>query len=242
MKKIIRTIMIAKFVPSIVFCEVISKYNKGVDGVRAQIYYQDDKEVAREILGNHNEIIKVIGKIPDGIVRIYGNDTKVFWLFNKKGPLFEENSFKNSKREGICKQYHKNGKIRREIHYKNGKEEGIEKTYYENGILNKEATFKNGKIVGVKNIYYENGKLEHEYNFKEGKPEGIAKKYYPSGKLWSEEIYKNGRRNGLLKVYYENGNLGAEVICRNSYAINIKKYDEKGKLVKEYKNIHSIIK
>ena len=60
----------------------------------------------------------------------------------------------------------------------------------------------------VRKEYYENGALKAEITFKKDKAEGPAKEYYESGKLKNSGTYKKGE------------------------LINVKRYNEQGKLIK----------
>jgi antitoxin component YwqK of YwqJK toxin-antitoxin module len=194
MKKIIFSLLIL-LIPAILFAEVVRKTIKAPDGKLVAVYYSNGKEIAREILDKDGNIIKRIGKIPDGIVKEY----------HKNGKLRREDNYKDGKLDGICKTYHENGKLWIEWNYKDGKlMNAICKIYYENGKLWVEWNYKDGKRNGISKEYYKNGKLKNEWNYKDGKLNGITKVYYKNGKLWSEANFKNGKVINI-RTYGPNG-------------------------------------
>lgn len=206
--------------PSIVFSEVTRKIIKNPDGTTHIVFYSEGKEIAKEILDKDNNVIKTIGKIPDGIVNEYADNGKIKY----------KRYFKNGELEGVNKEYYESGKLKAEWNYKNGNLEGTSKEYYESGKLKFIKNFKNDKLEGTGNAYYESGKLKLETNYKNGKPEDTTKIYYENGNLKSELNFKNGNLQGLSKEYYENGNLNFTITYENGQKIKMEEYEPDGKL------------
>ena len=93
------------------------------------------------------------------------------------------------------------------------------------------AQVQNSPLSGVQKNYYPNGQLAFVQNMSEGKINGEVKDYYPSGRVKGQVTYVNNLEQGLLKEYYENGQIKEEVSYIDGQIMNLKKYNEKGKLV-----------
>lgn len=65
---------------------------------------------------------------------------------------------------------------------------------------------------------------------KKNKLEGTFKEYYENGKLWIVAKFKDGKPYGIVKTYYRNGELEYLDTYENSKKINMKAYDNEGKL------------
>ena len=220
-------LMLIVLIPTFLFAETVRKNIKLPDGKTDAVgFYVDGKEVATEIFGKDGKVVKITGKIPDGIVKegYYGN-----------GNLIGEWNYKDDKREGIHKTYYENGNLASEFNYKDGKLEGISKVYYENGKLQIEWNYKDGKLEGISKDYYENGKLYAEWNYKDDKREGICKVYSENGNLIGERNYKDDKLEGISKIYSENGKLQIEWNYKDGKLEGIcKVYYENGKLQIEW--------
>lgn len=125
----------------------------------------------------------------------------------------------NSKKEGICHEYHSNGKLKIESNWKGGLQHGRLKSYYLNGKLEEDSFFSNGKLHGLAKIYYDNGRLQSLTWFRDGFKIGVQKIYYPTGKVAGvyEWIYAELSDNKLhnfvntKKEYDERGRLTAQL-------------------------------
>ena len=148
----------------------------------------------------------------------------------ESGELRWEANFKESKQEGLSKEYYRSGPLRWEVNYKEGKQEGLSKEYYRSGGLKSEINYMNGQREGLSKTYYVSGELRWEVNYKEGKQEGLSKEYYRSGGLRSESNYKDGQREGLSKTYYESGEILFIATYKKGQQIDIKSYNKLGKL------------
>jgi len=133
----------------IVSAEVTRKRTVNQEGAVEYIYYSNGKEVARQTVDDNGNIVKIIGKIPDGTVKEY----------YKSGKLKGEGIFRDGKIEGIARQYYENGKLKTEWNFKNGALEGISKRYYESGGIRYIDTYKNGERIDRK-AYDEEGKVK----------------------------------------------------------------------------------
>lgn len=201
MKKIVIIFLMMVLLSSVIFAEVtrkvVAEYPDG--STKEIIYYDDGKEIAKEIFDKKGNIKKV-GKIPNGIVKEYYESWE----------LESQTNFKEGKREGIREVYYESGKLESETNFKEDKREGIRKVYYESGKLQQETNYKNDKLEGLHFQYYENGKIKEETNFKNDKQEGIYKGCYESGRLKDEANFKNDKLE-WGKSYYESGELEHEI-------------------------------
>ena len=151
MRKELCLLVIFLLSTAIVYAEVTRKHTVNKEGFVEYVYYSEGKEVARQTLDESGNIIKTIGKIPDGVVKEY----------YKGGNLKGEGIFKDGKIEGIARQYYESGKLKAEWNFKNGTLDGITKKYYESGGIRYEDTYKNGQKMDRK-AYDEQGKLKQK--------------------------------------------------------------------------------
>ena len=89
-------------------------------------------------------------------------------VYNDKGQLEQEVSWKDDIQDGITKFYNNNGHLEIEETIKDGKRNGILKWFHKNGKISREGHFKNNKENGVFKYYDENGKLEKVIIFQDG--------------------------------------------------------------------------
>ena len=179
--------------------EITVKAIKNPDKTITRVFYSKGKEISRQIQDRNGDVIKTVGKIPDGAVKEY----------YESGKLMEEADYKNGKREGISKWYYENGLLKGERNYKDGKLDGIIKWYYSTGSLGTEFNYKSGKLEGLTKLYWENGNIKAEHNYKDGKRDGVNKQYYESGELRFIYLFKNGQRISR-KTYNRSGKLLSE--------------------------------
>ena len=194
------------------------------------VYKVDNQEVAREKLNKDGTVLKVIGTIPDGIVKEY----------YKSGAVYKEFIYKNGKPEGQCKTYYANKKLNREDTYINGKINGLTKLYDEKGFLKAEINYKDDVQDGITKIY-KNGKLRSELDYKMGKM--ISKKTYSDkGGIISDEGFKDDTLDGICRYYYKSGKIKAEIVYKRSRLITIKYYFDGGKDFFEEEFLHGRIR
>lgn len=125
--------------------------------------------------------------------------------------ITEEGNYKDSKKEGVWKEYYKNGNLKSEITYVNNKPDGYAKLYYESGKLSEEGIWKGTKWVGSYKYYHENGKPKYEFAYTDdGKRTGKQKYYHENGKIAIEGEWKEGKEAGLIKEYFPDGSLKSE--------------------------------
>ena len=229
MKNIKWTILIAVAVlllvsPSInadfASAEITRKSISNPDGTIEYVFYSEGKEISKQILDEDKNVVKAIGKIPDGAVKEYYENGKLKAKWN----------YKNGNLDGLCKIYFENGELMFKNNYKNGKRDGITKTYYRGLRLRYKYEYKDGKLEGVVKKYYRNGKLAFEWNYKDDKREGTAKSYFKNGLLKAVWNYKSDQLDGTIRIYYKNGEMRYIDTYRNGQRINRKAYDRKGKL------------
>lgn len=148
MKKVTGLLLVILLNAVFVSAEVTMKQMINPDGTQGFIYYSEGKEIAKQIVDDSGNIVKTIGKIPDGTVKEY----------YKSGKLKGEGNFKDGKLEGTVKQYYESGKLKADWNFKNGTLEGISKRYYESGGIRYIDNYKNGQKINRKS-YDEQGKL-----------------------------------------------------------------------------------
>ena len=112
-------------------------------------YYVNDKEVYQETLDKNLDIEKHSGTMPDGIVKEFFENGKVYF----------ECEFKNGLRNGICKIYFENGKVSIEKFYKDGMLEGKARVFHPTGRLYKELSYVDDIQDGKEVKYYPDGKV-----------------------------------------------------------------------------------
>lgn len=193
-KSALLLMLLLVLVSSFVFGDITRKTVQNQDGTQERIFYSGTKEVAREFEDQDGVTTKVVGTIPDGLVKETFMD----------GAIREEAYYKNGKKDGVTKLYNQKGVLRGEFNFKNGKQEGLSKTYHTTGTLFKEIMFKNGKLEGINREYAKDGKVLFEANFKDDSQDGITTIYHPDGgktvsvydkgKLVSEKHYDTGEK------------------------------------------------
>jgi antitoxin component YwqK of YwqJK toxin-antitoxin module len=186
MKKILYlTILIAAALSVVSFAEVTSKITRQYTIINPEIitYYEGDKVVAVKTLTESGEVKTLTGHIPNGQVRRY----------YPNGKLFVESYYKNDKLDGSSKAYFSTGTLEASVSYKNGKLNGPAKEYYETGKVRRSDNFVNGQMEGLTKIYNDNGTVRSEINYLHGAPDGICRFYDRNGKLVREEHYINGK-------------------------------------------------
>ncbi len=220
LKILIFCVLLVLSITATVYGEVTITEKVAPAGTKELVFSSKRKAVAKQIVDDFGNIIKISGKIPDGIVKQYYESSNLMFEFN----------YKDGKREDISRKYYENGNLLAEINFKNNKKDGIEKIYYENGKLKSEMNYKNGELEGMSKEYYESGNFRSERKYKKNRLHGVKKLYYENGKLRGKWKYKNGKRDGKTIRYYENG----EIRYINTYTkgelIKRKEYDERGNL------------
>ena len=184
-------------IPALVFAEVTTKTKWNADGTLTRNFYNSKgKEIGEQIIAKDGSLIKTTGEIPEGIVKEYlGN-----------GKLWTEWNYKKGKLEGISKEYFLSGALLEKINYKDSKREGISKKYYESGKILAERNYKDGKLEGVSKMYFESGKLFAEMNYRNDKLDGDSIMRHENGELRSVETFKDGKTINI-KAYDAEGKL-----------------------------------
>ena len=112
-------------------------------------YYIDGKEVYSETLDKNLDIEKHSGTMPDGTVKEFFENGKVYF----------ECEFKNGQRNGMCKIYFDNGKVNIEKYYENGMLQGKARVFHPTGRLYKEFSYVDDIQDGKQVKYYPDGKV-----------------------------------------------------------------------------------
>ena len=84
-----------------------------------------------------------------------------YWYEN--GQLWEQEFYRNGKREGECKIWYESGQLRIQSFWRDGKREGECKEWYENGHLGVQLFYRDGKVEGEHKFWYENGQLSLQF-------------------------------------------------------------------------------
>ena len=225
-----------------------------------RIFYDDGKEVARQILNKQGEVVKESGKPYSGQAKeFYSNGSLKKEAYFEKGlPQGKVNIYDQNGRLIAVEKYEKglrNGQTilynfvhnvlsEEKIDYKNGLIEGKHQIFSLNGKLFLTEEYKADKLSGTREMFFENGKTSSRENYKEGKLEGTRQIYYENGQLLYEESYTNGYLEGQRQGYYEDGSLylqenyhkglleGKRIIFHRNGQINVKENYKEGKLVK----------
>lgn len=225
-----------------------------------RIFYDNGKEVARQVLNQQGSVVKESGKP-------YTGQAKEFY---SNGSLKKEAYFEKGLPQGKVNIYDQNGRLISIEHYEKGLKNGQTVLYnfvhnvlseeilnYKNGLIHGkhqifglngklvfEEEYKDDKLNGTKEIFFENGKTSSRENYKENQLEGSRQLYYENGQLLYEETYVNGKLEGQRKGYYEDGSLylkesyhnglleGQRVVFHKNGQIDISQIYKEGKLVK----------
>ncbi len=243
------------------------KDNKTVDtgktfsrSVFERVFYDNDKEVARQILNQHGAVVKQSGKVYSGLAK----------EFYSNGSLKKEAYFENGLPQGKVNIYDQNGRIiaieqyekglkngqtvlynfiqnvlaEEKLDYKNGMINGKHQLFGPNGKLILVEEYKNDKLNGTREIFFQNGKPSSKENYKDDVLEGTRQMYYESGQVLYEESYIGGKLQGKRKGYYPDGSLflqenykdglleGKRVVFHENGQIDTQENYKEGKLVK----------
>lgn len=184
-------------------------------------FYVGGKQVAEETLSANGATLELLGEIPDGEVKEFGEN----------GKLKTEATYLHNKLNGTFTRYDNNEKILSQEAYENGILKGpaqyfsyiaqdtlCTRCHYVNALLDGEFTvtqqdntvreqafYVRGRLHGTHRTYYKTGSPEMEENFTEGKLQGTRKLFFPTGQLWYEENYVNGRLEGDRIEFFTNG-------------------------------------
>ncbi|MEA1887892.1 MAG: hypothetical protein U9N72_11850 [Bacteroidota bacterium] len=109
------------------------------------------------------------------------DDVQVVKYYNE-GRLVKEVTFKDSIRNGICRNYYDDGRLKRTIWYENGLKEDTAKWYYPEGMVYRATPYKNDKIHGVQTKYYKSGRIQATLPYKNGLRTPGLKEYLPDGR------------------------------------------------------------
>lgn len=156
----------------------------------------------------------------DTINQIDENNLKQgWWIFYYKEDQSKKKSegrYKNSRKQGLWRNYFLSQKLKSEITYANNRPSGFYKVYYENGNVEEEGVWKNNRNIQTFKRYHENGQVSQDFNFNEtGKREGKQVYYYENGQVMIEGEWSGGKEAGVIKEYNEDGSLKAEKYFNN---------------------------
>ena len=225
-----------------------------------RIFYDNNKEVARQILNKQGAVVKESGKAYTGQAKeFYSNGSlKKDAYFDKGLPQGKVNIYDQSGRLIAIERYDKglkNGQTilynfvhnvlsEEKIDYKDGLIDGKHQIFGLNGKLVLSEEYKKDKLNGTREIFFKNGKNSLRENYKDGKLEGSRQIYYENGQILYEETYVDGELEGQRKGYFEDGSLylqetyhkglleGKRVVFHKNGQIDIQENYKEGKRVK----------
>ncbi len=226
-----------------------------------RVFYDNGKEVARQILNKQGAVVKESGHVYTGQAKeFYSNGSLKKEAYFEKGlPQGKVNIYDQNGRLIAIEQYEKglkNGQTilynfvhnvlsEERIDYKNGMIDGRHQVFGPNGKLILIEEYKADKLNGIREIFYRDGKTSSHENYKEDKLEGSRRLYYESGQLLYEEFYVNGQMEGQRKGYFEDGSLylqenyhnglleGKRTIFHKNGQVEVQENYKEGKLINE---------
>lgn len=100
----------------------------------------------------------------------------------------------DSRKNGVCREFHKNGHVAKETKCTNNKKSTAYKTFFKNGELASEGRYTNGQKNGLFKQYYwrsssalSNRQKSSESSYKDGFRHGLSKEFSPDGTVtWSQ--------------------------------------------------------
>jgi antitoxin component YwqK of YwqJK toxin-antitoxin module len=78
------------------------------------------------------------------------------------------------------------------------------------------------------------GVLESETEYRDGLRSGSDREWYPDGSLAVEGTFRGGTIHGTYREWHKNGQLAVEQVGEFGILLSEKRWDESGRLVKEY--------
>ncbi len=226
-----------------------------------RVFYDNGKEVARQILNQQGSVVKESGQPYSGQAKeFYSNGSLKKEAYFEKGlPQGKVNIYDQNGRLIAIEQYEKglkNGQTilynfvhnvlsEERIDYKDGMLEGRHQVFGPNGKLILIEEYKADKLNGTRELFFRDGKTSSHENYKEDKLEGSRRLYYESGQLLYEEFYVNGQLEGQRKSYFEDGSLylqenyhnglleGKRVLFHKNGQIDVQENYKEGKLLNE---------
>lgn len=145
-------------------------------------------------------------------------------------------SYKDSKKNGVCVYYYPNGKKQSEIMYKDDTLNGVAKFYRAFGVIQYEESFVNGQTHGYKRYYNMSGELAEEQEYTKGLATSIYNLYSKKLNIIVTSYNINGVENGIRKVYSDDKR--REVLKEFDFVNGVRvsaRFYKNGKLIKEDK-------
>ena len=195
-------------------------------GKGSRSFYVQGQEVAEETVSSNGTIVELLGNIPDGDVKEFGENGQVILeavyrdnklngemvRYKETGEILSRETYEDGVLHGTAYyyQYKASGKAWSECVYQHALLHGPRKVYYPSGTLKAEENFRHGKLRGERITYYKNGNTETKENYLDGKLTGERTLYFPEGGLWYRENYKAGRLDGDRAAYFADGTVRLE--------------------------------
>ena len=211
-------------------------------------FYVEGKQVAEETLSANGATLELLGNIPDGEVKEFGENgklkTQATYLHNKLNgtlirydndeKILSQETYENGILKGPAQyfSYMAHNTLCTQCRYAHSLLDGEFTVTQQDDIVRERAFYVKGRLHGAHCTYYKTGKPEIEENFTEGKLQGTRKLFFPTGQLWYEENYVNGRLEGDRTEFFADG----KPRLREFYSDGMlngrsNRYDPNGKLI-----------
>lgn len=163
---------------------------------------------------------------------IIGKDTVVICSTKSEGgSLIGYKEYKNSKIDGITKEWYENGMLRRIQKFKSGCPQDTVFKYHSNGAISAILPYKNCVREGLRIEFSITGDTIALGNAKNGKAVGTHYAWYEKGKRKFITTYNDsGKKDGLSVRWREDGTVQDSVLYRNEEIIEGWYYYDNGKL------------
>lgn len=171
------------------------------------------------------------------------------WIFNRKGKIEGEVSFKNGMTNGLAKLYDEDGKLSFKATYSDNSRSGAATLYFPNGKIMAEGFYKMiskksretmsdpkyDEKVGVWKVYDKVGNLVRKGPYANGKANGEHIEYYPGKKVKNRGPYKFGTKKGLFTYFDQAGKMTKQITFASTLSMRGQMYFyNKGKLQYEF--------
>lgn len=214
-----------------------TKFKKGSKRDSVYLFYYEDGSLWEHLIYKNGSPYNVIASNTANGEPIdcctLKNGTGIMRFYDKEGRITDEDSYKNSVKDGYSKQFEK-GILLEEGNYKEGKWDGLWIKNYPTGELLSKINCVDGNKQGESNYYYKKGTVSQKGNYENNKKSGIWISYDEKGKVTSELNYKEGLLDDDGK-YYSDGKL----VCSGKHNKGVRVfvwsfYDTKGNVKSSY--------
>jgi uncharacterized protein len=228
------------------------------DGVWQAFFEEGGKKGEGLFVNDEAEYVEYYasGKVFSKGKRVGAKNEGIWTFYDEEGRLLSEGTFKDSKKNGLWKNFYVSGKISSEGNYENDQPVGTWRYYLEDGFLSSTGSYLGGKKNGYWSSfnrdkskkseitytddsgeykeYFPDGKVKVKGQIVDGKNQGKCVYYFNDGKVEGEGNYDKGR--GTYMGFYPNGKMQTKGEIDNDIRIGTwEMYDQDGKLSGYYK-------